>query len=114
MQGREWSNIVEFYRSIDSSDTLLMAKLVEEIAASSYGQKLYAATSMSTLHISQHQKFEHNNNVLIIDFVKGYFKFTYKESPFVSKDWEKECGRNDGFKTFEHVIGCLKWFLPNN
>jgi hypothetical protein len=111
MKGRKWSEIVEFYQSLDSSEMLLMAQFVEEIAASSYGQELYGATSMFTLCISQHQEFEHNRNVLKIDFVKGNFIFTYKESPFVSKDWNKECGLNDGFKTFEHVMGCLKWFL---
>lgn len=111
MKGREWSEIVEFYQSVDSSDTLIMAQFVEEIAISSYAQGLYGATSMFTLCISQHQEFEYDRNVLRIDFVKGYFVFTYKESPFASKDWKKECAENDGFKTFEHVVSCLNWFL---
>jgi hypothetical protein len=111
MKGREWIEIVKFYQLLDGSSMLPMAKLVEEIAASTYAQGLYGATSMFTLCISQHQEFEYDRNVLRIDFVKGYFIFTYKESPFASKDWDKECEQNDGFKTFEHVIGCLKWFL---
>jgi hypothetical protein len=113
MQRREWSKIVEFYRALDG-DMSPMAQLVEEIAAFSYGQELYGATSMFTLCIWQYQEFEGDRNVLRINFVKGYLIFTYKESPFASKDWKKECGCNDEFKTFEHVIGCLKWFLPNN
>jgi hypothetical protein len=111
MKAREWSKIAEFYQSLDRSDMLPMAQLVEEIAASSYAQGVYGATSMFTLCISQHQEFEYDRNMLRVDFIKGHFTFTYKESPFARNDWKKECERNEGFRTFEHVIHCLNWFL---
>jgi hypothetical protein len=111
MKARHWSKIVEFYQSLDRSDMLPMTQLVIAIAASSYGQKIYGTTSLLTLYISQHQEFELDCNMLRVDFSKGLFTFTYKESPFSRKDWQKECERNEGFRTFEHVMHCLRWFL---
>ena len=107
---KQWSKIAEFYSSPDW-DMLPMVKLVEEIVASSYAQEIYGATSMHTLLISQHQEFELDRNMLRVDFIKDRFTFTYRESPFSLEDWQKECRRDEGFSTFEHVMRRLKWFL---
>jgi hypothetical protein len=107
---KQWNTIAKFYSSPDW-DMLPMLKLVEEIAASSYAQGIYGATSMYTLLISQHQDFELDQNTLRVDFIKDNFTFTYRESPFSLENWQKECGQDEGFSTFEHVMRRLKWFL---
>lgn len=124
MQSQEWSKIAEFYRHLNEAsgwDMLPMVHLVEEIATSPYADGIYAATSMHTLCLSQHQEFESDRNMLRVEFGEGRFIFIYRESPYARKEWKKECGRDEGFSTFEHVMRRLKWFLsldsdapPNN
>ncbi len=88
-----------------------MVRLVEEIAASRYVHGVYATTSMATLYIAQTPEFEMHQNTIRIDFEQERFIFTYSESPYINKTWKKECGRDEGFSTFEHMMSRLKWFL---
>jgi len=49
--------------------------------------------------------------MLSIEFSGNRFIFRYRESAYVRKVWEKACGRDEGFDSFEHVMQRLKWFL---
>ncbi len=113
VKSQTWDKIADFYRDRveHGMDMLPMLRLVEEIAASRYAHGLHAITSMFTLCLSQHPDFEYGHNMLRIDFADGRFVFRYSESPYARKEWQKECGRGEGYATFEHVMGRLKWFL---
>ena len=88
-----------------------MLRLVENISASRYAHGLYGITSMFTLCLSQHPDFEYGQNMLRVDFADDRFTFSYSESAYSRREWQKECGRDEGFRTFEHVMSRLKWFL---
>jgi hypothetical protein len=113
VKSQTWNNIAEFYRDRveHGMDMLPMLRLVEEISASRYAHGLYAITSMHTLCLSQHPDFEYGRNMLRVDFTNDRFIFGYSESPYSRKEWQKECGRDEGLSTFEHVMRRLKWFL---
>jgi hypothetical protein len=49
--------------------------------------------------------------MLRLDFANGRFTFSYSESPYARKEWRKECGQDEGFSTFEHMMSRLNWFL---
>jgi len=113
VKNQTWDKIAAFYRGRveDGMDMLPMLSLVEEISTSRYAHRLYAVTSMFTLCLSQHPDFEYGKNMLRIDFANDRFIFRYSESPYARKEWQKECGGDEGFIMFEHVVKRLKWFL---
>ncbi len=78
--------------------------LVEVIAVSRYAHVLHAITSHATLCRSQHPEFEFGRSMLRVDFAEGRFIYRYRESPYFRKEWKKECARDEGFATFEHVM----------
>jgi hypothetical protein len=108
VKGRDWREIIEFYKKLDLRP---MTKLAEEIASSKYAHGIFATTSLSTLCVSQNQEFEFDRNMLRIIFSDNKFVFNYKESPHSKNEWTKECENNEGFSTFEHIMKRLKWFL---
>src|SRR5205085_8327586 len=101
-----WRDIAKTYRSLveNNWDMQPMLGLVEELAASRYADGIFATTSMATLCVAQTRTFELNKNMLRVDFESGRFVFSYHESPYKDKSWKKECGRGEGFSTFEHVV----------
>jgi hypothetical protein len=109
---RPWNEIAEHYRGLveNNWDMDPMLNLVEEIACSRFADGVFAVTSMATLCIAQTREFEFDRNVLRVDFARGRFCFSYRESPYESKSWNKECGPDEGYSTFEHVVGRLRWF----
>ena len=113
IQSRNWNEVAESYRRMVESgwDIEPLLRLIEQIAASPYSQGIYATTSMATLCIAQTSQFEMYQNTLRIDFEQERFVFSYRESPYINKAWNKECGRDEGFSTFEHIMRRLKWFL---
>jgi hypothetical protein len=113
VKSQTWEKIAAFYRERveDGMDMLPMLHLVDDITASRYAHGLYAITSMHTLCLSQHPGFEYGQNMLRVDFADDRFIFGYSESPYTRKEWQKECGRDEGFSTFEHVMERLRWFL---
>lgn len=125
MRSRPWSEIVEFYRDLTEQhgwDMQPMVRLTETIATSRYATGVYPATSLATLFMAQHPEFEKDQNTLQVDFEEGRFIFVYSESPSfsdgtprttptLSTPWNKECGRDAAFRTFEHVMRRLKWFV---
>jgi hypothetical protein len=113
IKSRDWNEIAESYRRLVKHgwDIQPLLRLVEEIIASGYVHGIYATTSMATLCIAQTPEFEMNQNMLRVDFERGRFFFSYHESLRINKAWKKECGRDEGFSTFEHVMNRLKWFL---
>lgn len=111
---RSWNEIVLFYRELNDIygwNMLPMVSLVEEITASHYANGIYPVTSHAALTVSQSPEFNYGKNFIVIEFVRGGFKFTYKEGVFAKKEWVKECDAENGFSTFEHVMKTLKWFL---
>ncbi len=113
LESRSWSEIAEFYRNFAEKNVNIapMLSLVEEIATSSYSHGIQATTSHATLCIWQYPEIEFGKNMIRIDFDNRHFIFRYRESPYVSKEWRKECEREEGFATFEYVISKLRWFL---
>jgi len=113
LKSRPWREIAETYREFveDNWDMQPMLGLVDEIAASRYAEGSYATSSMATLCVAQTAEFELDRNMLRVDFKRGRFTFRYLESPYKGTAWQKECGRDEGFSTFEHVVDRLKWYL---
>ncbi len=113
VKGRPWPGISDTYRRLieHNWDMQPMLSLVNSIAASRYADGIFAVTSLSTLCVGQTPEFEMDRHCLRVDFKNDRFVFRYIESSFRGAAWQKECGRNEGFSTFEHVIGRLKWFI---
>lgn len=113
VRSQSWDSITAFYRErVECGlDLLPMQLLVERIAASGYARGVYAATSMFALCVAQHPQFEYRREMLRVEFEGGRFIFGYSESPYHLKEWRKECGREGGFGTFEHVVARLRWFM---
>jgi hypothetical protein len=111
---RSWNDMVTFYRELNDVygwNMQPMVSLVEEITASHYANGIYPITSHAALTITQNPEFNYEENLLAIEFIRGRFKFTYKEGVFAKNEWVKECDVESGFSTFEHVMKTLKWFL---
>lgn len=110
-QSHTWDEVAGWYRDLveQGLDMMPMLGLVEEIAASHYVH--YAITSMFTLCLSQHPDFKDGRNILRVDFVDNQFWFNYRESHYSRNEWQKQCGRDQGYSTFEHVMRRLRWFM---
>jgi hypothetical protein len=114
VKSRSWRELARFYRGLIEEhgwNLWPMLRLVEAIAASRYAQGVYAATSLAVLYLSQHSEFEFEQNTVRVEFANGGFAFRYRESPYDSKEWKKECEADEGFATFEHVMKKLRWFI---
>jgi hypothetical protein len=125
IKSRPWTEVAEFYRDLTERhgwDMQPMLQFVERIAGSGYATGIHPATSMATLLMAQHPKFVRHQNTLSVHFQKGRFVFEYSESPSYSNgtarsrtnltnNWSKECGRDEAFSTFEHVMRRLRWFV---
>lgn len=113
IKSRDWNEIAESYHRLVEYgwDIEPLLRFVEQIAASPYSQGVYATTSMASLCIAQTPRFEMDQNMLRVDYEQERFIFSYRESPYISKAWNKECSKDEGFSTFEHTMRRLKWFL---
>ncbi len=113
IKSRPWHDIERTYRNLvdHNWDMQPMVSLVEAIASSPYAEGTFGTTSLATLCVGQTAEFDLDRNVLRVDFAKRQFVFRYIESSFKGTAWQKECGPDEGFSTFEHVVGRLKWFL---
>lgn len=127
---RPWTDIVEFYRSLQSGDgewLMPMTRFVEQISTSAYGGGLYGYTSMTVLGIAQTSEVVERQERLLVRYKigsegQGRFQMALtdalawlSESPPTHRgqeSWFRECSEVDAFPTFEKFVKHVGW-LPS-
>lgn len=109
---RSWTEIRQFYASMDIDPARSMLHLVTAIEASRYACGLFAWTSHLELCIAQ-TPVEHpyaGPFLRISPDASGSLEFRYFDTYVESKQWHRTVPAKDAFRRLELFIEQLHWF----